>query len=157
MLLFGDQFMWGEMVHRAGVGPKPCRVTKLNKNILVEKLNELTNPVTREKAVALSIQMGEEDGVMAGLEHFWTGLPVDSMMCAVSLIKGKSRLAKYRTRSFIPLSEVVASVLTGRNVSGVNILNIEPLNRAKSAVGSMMKPVVNQAKNETVTPCECTN
>eukprot|EP00985_Skeletonema_marinoi_P012765 scaffold6250_cov170-Skeletonema_marinoi.AAC.1 len=51
---FGDQYMWGEMVHRAEVGPKPCPVTKLTKDILVEKLRELTDPKTKEAASKLS-------------------------------------------------------------------------------------------------------
>ena len=45
------------------------------------------------------------------LEHFWSALPSDNMMCCVSVIMGKSLLAKYRIRGNIPISQEVASVL----------------------------------------------
>jgi len=108
---FGDQYMWGEMVHRAGVGPKPCPVTKLTTSILVEKLHELASPSAKEAAEALADSMNKEDGVTKALEHFWSDLPRDSMMCSVGLIMGKSLLAKFRIRKYIPVSQEVASVL----------------------------------------------
>jgi len=72
---FGDQYMWGEMVHRADVGPKPCPVNELTKDVLVEKLRQLTDPKTKEAAINLSVRMNDEDGVLAGLDHFWSSLP----------------------------------------------------------------------------------
>jgi sterol 3beta-glucosyltransferase len=72
---FGDQYMWGEMVHRADVGPKPCPVNELTKDVLVEKLRQLTDPKTKEAATNLSVRMNDEDGVLAGLDHFWSSLP----------------------------------------------------------------------------------
>ena len=113
---FGDQYMWGEMVHRAEVGPKPCPVTKLTKDILVEKLMELTDPKTKEAASNLSVTMNEEDGVLTGLNHFWSSLPKDSMMCSIGLIMGKSMLAKYSMmEKKIPISHEVATVLVNSN------------------------------------------
>lgn len=136
---FGDQYMWGEMVHRADVGPKPCPVNELTKDILVEKLRLLTDPKTKEAAVNLSIRMNDEDGVLAGLDHFWSSLPEgtciiicwvmisisdtnhstsflyhpDSMMCSIGLIMGKSMLAKYSILGKkIPISLEVASVIS---------------------------------------------
>ena len=99
------------MVRRAGVGPKPCPVTELTTDKLIEKLRELTSPSTKEAAVELSYKMNAEDGVMAALEHFWYSLPTDSMVCSISLIMGKSLLAKYRTKNWIPISQEVASIL----------------------------------------------
>ncbi|KAL3802514.1 hypothetical protein HJC23_012533, partial [Cyclotella cryptica] len=123
---FGDQFMWGEMVSRAGVGPKPCPINLLTTELLVQKLRELTSPTIKEAAVNLSERMKSEDGVMTALEHFWHALPVDSMVCSIGLIMGKSLLAKYRispgknffqrSRStFITVSQEVASVLAAEN------------------------------------------
>eukprot|EP00804_Cyclotella_cryptica_P011820 CCRYP_015334-RA/>CCRYP_015334-RA protein AED:0.02 eAED:0.02 QI:107/1/1/1/1/1/3/721/703 len=123
---FGDQFMWGEMVSRAGVGPKPCPINLLTTELLVQKLRELTSPTIKEAAVNLSERMKSEDGVMTALEHFWHALPVDSMVCSIGLIMGKSLLAKYRispgknffqrSRStFITVSQEVASVLATEN------------------------------------------
>mmetsp|Transcript_15225 Transcript_15225/g.33052 ORF Transcript_15225/g.33052 Transcript_15225/m.33052 type:complete len:873 (+) Transcript_15225:27-2645(+) len=114
---FGDQFMWGEFVHRRGVGPKPCPVTQLTTEILSKKLRELTSPSTKGAAATLANEMNQEDGVVNALEHFWSALPRDSMMCAVSLIMGKALLAKYRTKEWIPVSQKVASVLASNEES----------------------------------------
>jgi len=107
---FGDQYMWGEMVNRAGVGPKPCPVSQLTTDILVEKLRELASPSTKDAAVVLAEHMNKEDGLSNALEHFWSDLPRDSMMCSVGLIMGRSLLAKYRINDSIPISEEVASL-----------------------------------------------
>ncbi len=100
-----------QMVKRAGVGPKPCPIVGLTTPILVEKLRELTSPTIKEAAVKMAAKMNAEDGVMSAMEHFWFSLPRDSMMCSISLIMGKSLLAKYRMKNSIPVSEEVASVL----------------------------------------------
>mmetsp|Transcript_12951 Transcript_12951/g.26196 ORF Transcript_12951/g.26196 Transcript_12951/m.26196 type:complete len:880 (+) Transcript_12951:165-2804(+) len=141
---FGDQYMWGEMVHRAEVGPKPCPVTKLTKDILVEKLRELTDPKTKEAASKLSVTMNEEDGVLTGLSHFWSSLPKDSMMCSIGLIMGKSMLAKYRLKSSnIPISHEVASVLVNSsNDEGSYLIpNILPSQLRKTAIPSQLRRV----------------
>eukprot|EP00536_Pseudo-nitzschia_multiseries_P018198 jgi/Psemu1/328760/estExt_fgenesh1_pg.C_22480001 len=110
---FGDQYMWGAMVFRAGVGPEPCPVDDLTSAILSEKLTQLTSKSVREKARKLSENMGLENGVLAGLEHFCASLPVDNMMCDVSLVLGESKLAKYSMcRGRIHISNEVASGLT---------------------------------------------
>lgn len=47
---FGDQYLWGEMVFRAGVGPSPCPIDDLTEDLLTEKLSELQRPEIRSKA-----------------------------------------------------------------------------------------------------------
>jgi len=120
---FGDQYMWGAMVHRAGVGPKPCPVDKLTSTILIEKLTELTSATITQKATELSQNMGKENGVVSGLEHFCDSLPVDNMMCDVSLIMGESTIAKYAlSRNRIHISHEVASGLATRKAAGDRII-----------------------------------
>lgn len=145
---FGDQYMWGEMVHRAEVGPKPCPVTQLTTDILAEKLKDLTNPKTKEAAVNLSVRMNEEDGVLTGLQHYWSALPRDSMMCSIGLILGKSLLAKYRIMGDIPISHEVASVL----VNGENTPLIPlplPQGVPRPIDNSLVGSVVQKAKETT--------
>lgn len=104
--------MWGAMVHRAGVGPEPCRVDKLTANILAQKLAELKDEGVREKAVSLSVSMKSEDGVQGGLQHFLDFLPRDNMLCDVSLLLGETNLACYRILSSdIKIGLEVASTL----------------------------------------------
>lgn len=96
---FADQFLWGEMVRRAGVGPAPCPVGDLTEEILAAKLAELQSPAIREKAVWMSEQMAREDGIKGGLDHFIYDLPRDNMICDVTLLLvGNNQKAKYRLR-----------------------------------------------------------
>jgi hypothetical protein len=95
---FADQFMWGEMVQRASVGPSPVPVSKLTEEILVGKLTELTSETTIANAKDLARKMSEENGVQGGLRHFFDDLPRDSLCCDVSLIVGETQLASYRVK-----------------------------------------------------------
>lgn len=109
---FGDQFMWGAMVHRAGVGPEPCRVDKLTVEILAKKFEELKDVKVRERAVELSTSMKHENGVLGGLQHFLDCLPRDNMLCDVSLLLGETSLARYRIlNSDVKISLEVATTL----------------------------------------------
>ena len=139
---FGDQFMWGEMCHRAGVGPSPCPVIQLSTEILVNKLRELSDPRIREAASRLAVSMEEEDGVTGALEHFWSALPRDSMMCSVGLIMGKSLLAKYRIKNCIPVSHEVASVIANCNNKSFRIPRSELEQDARKLAGSVSRQVV---------------
>jgi len=120
---FGDQYMWGAMVHRAGVGPEPCPVDKLTADVLADKLRELTSESIRTKTLELAENMGLENGVLAGLRHFCESLPVDNMVCDVSLVLGETVLARYAIRrGRIHISREVASRLSAskrESVSGV--------------------------------------
>ena len=109
---FADQYMWGAMVYRAGVGPAPCPVDKLTAEILADKLQDLTSETLKRRAIDLSVTMNAENGVRGGLEHFCEGLPADNMMCDVSLILGESVLARHSLeRGRIHISDEVASML----------------------------------------------
>ena len=104
--------MWGAMVHRAGVGPEPCRVDKLTAEILAQKLEELKDESVRGRAVSLSVSMKDENGVQGGLQHFLDCLPRDNMLCDVSLLLGETNLASYRIlRSDVKIGLEVASTL----------------------------------------------
>ena len=140
--------MWGEFVHRAGVGPKPTPVTQLTADILVDKLRELTSTTIRETAVALSGEMNAEQGVVNAMDHFWAELPRDSMMCSLGLIMGKSLLAKYRIKGHdIPISQEVASVLMGDDKDGLRIHTIPLGNNVQSLVQSMAAKVEDVDEN----------
>jgi len=97
---FGDQFLWAEMVRRAGVGPAPCSVWKLTETVLAEKFAELQKPEIQEAARKLSMKMKREDGIQGGLDHFLSDLPRDNMLCDVSLLLGETRLAKYESQKY---------------------------------------------------------
>lgn len=136
--------MWGEMCHRAGVGPSPCPIIQLSTDVLIDKLRELSDSSIREAASRLSVAMEEENGVMGALDHFWSALPRDSMMCSVGLIMGKSLLAKYRINNRIPVSHEVASVITNCNNKSSRIVRNELEDEARKLAGSVGRQVVQE-------------
>ena len=121
---FADQHMWGAMVHRAGVGPKPCPVSKLTSDLLVEKLKELRRPDIQSKAHALAKQMAAEDGIKTALQHFLTCLPRNNMLCDVGLIMGEANLARFRINSrhrrTLKVSVEVVALLEQKTARGIN-------------------------------------
>ena len=40
---FGDQFFWGEMIRKGGLGPSPCSIRLLTLHIVAESLVALTD------------------------------------------------------------------------------------------------------------------
>ena len=128
---FGDQFMWGAMIHRSGVGPEPCPVQKLTVEILSQKLAELQSKKYKDAASVLSSKMLKEDGIQGGLDHFLSDLPIDNMLCDVSLIMGETRKAKFKLgASEIKLSMEVASFIETSNLIinsfGIKRLIVKP-------------------------------
>ena len=113
---FADQFMWAEMVRRAGVGPAPCPIQELTEKILAERLVEMQSPESKSKAMWMSREMSKEDGIQGGLDHFLSSLPSDNRFCDVGLLLGETQPASFaRIRlmgSGLKVSLEVASLLT---------------------------------------------
>ena len=90
---FGDQHFWGEMVYRSGTGPPGCPIISLTTEKLVHAFNVLSSDQTRENVANLSLQMNEEKGVLKGVESFLRNLPLEDMICEVSLFSQESQIA----------------------------------------------------------------
>mmetsp|Transcript_39059 Transcript_39059/g.110624 ORF Transcript_39059/g.110624 Transcript_39059/m.110624 type:complete len:778 (-) Transcript_39059:102-2435(-) len=86
---FGDQHFWGEMVYRAGVGPRPHLIGDLlhggATKILVEALQTMRDPAVIAKAQAIAKAFEREDGVKGGADAFHRHLPVERMSCQICL------------------------------------------------------------------------
>lgn len=109
---FADQFMWAEMVSRAGVGPKPCPINKLTEDILVERLTDLQDEKIQQAAQKLAAKMATENGIQGGLKHFLEDLPRDNMLCDVSLIIGETKAARWElTSNSLKISSEMASMI----------------------------------------------
>lgn len=110
---FADQFMWGEMVRRAGVGPEPCPVRQLNEASLASRFATLTSPEVRARALEVSHLVAQEDGVAAGLKHFLCHLPRQNMCCDVSLLLNppQARVAKFQLLPTLGRLRVCADVI----------------------------------------------
>jgi sterol 3beta-glucosyltransferase len=93
---FGDQHFWGEMVHRKRVGPRPCPVGSLTVPLITEGLALLRDPKVVANAAALAEEMSHEDGVESACQAFYKHLPLENMLCDVSLFREEYRLAQVR-------------------------------------------------------------
>mmetsp|Transcript_25497 Transcript_25497/g.37624 ORF Transcript_25497/g.37624 Transcript_25497/m.37624 type:complete len:901 (+) Transcript_25497:79-2781(+) len=91
---FGDQHFWAEMVYRAGVGPRGCPIGSLTKEKLVEAFKVLESHETKKNVAVLSQKMNAENGVRIGAESFFRNLPLEDMLCEVSLFRHSSRIAR---------------------------------------------------------------
>lgn len=91
---FGDQNFWGEMVHRRGVGPKPCPVQDLTLSIMTDSMAKLLDDEMSKKAKEIAEVLNQEDGVSLAVKAFYKHLPLDCMLCDVSIFLGEARLAQ---------------------------------------------------------------
>ncbi|KAJ5395019.1 uncharacterized protein N7487_009322 [Penicillium crustosum] len=78
---FGDQPFWGNMVARAGAGPRPIPFSSLNFQNLATAIKFCLTPEATEAARMLSVKMQTESGVTAAVESFHRNLPLDKMKC----------------------------------------------------------------------------
>jgi sterol 3beta-glucosyltransferase len=90
---FGDQHFWAEMVYRAGAGPRGCPISQLTTEKLTEAFRVLKSEEIKSNVTALSEKMNQENGVKCGIESFYRNLPVEDMLCEVSLFQKKAKLA----------------------------------------------------------------
>ncbi len=90
---FGDQFLWGEMVFRANLGPRPCPINQLSLPLVVEAFETLKSDHIKQNSLKMSTQMAEEDGVEGAVAAFYRNLPLENMLCDVSLFHREHTLA----------------------------------------------------------------
>jgi hypothetical protein len=74
---------WGDMIFRAGAGPKPIPFKALTVERLVEGLRELSSESVRAKAEELSTRISGEMGVEKAVDGFHRLLPLKRMRCAL--------------------------------------------------------------------------
>eukprot|EP00604_Paraphysomonas_vestita_P000020 CAMPEP_0174825612 /NCGR_PEP_ID=MMETSP1107-20130205/42931_1 /TAXON_ID=36770 /ORGANISM="Paraphysomonas vestita, Strain GFlagA" /LENGTH=696 /DNA_ID=CAMNT_0016057393 /DNA_START=331 /DNA_END=2418 /DNA_ORIENTATION=+ len=109
---FGDQHFWAEMVYRSGAGPPGCPISTLTTEKLVSAFNVLSSEQTRNNVAVLSQQMNEEKGVIKGVESFLRNLPLEDMICEVSLFCQESRIATVYCRDCgLKMSSLVDQVV----------------------------------------------
>ncbi|KAH8743768.1 hypothetical protein F5883DRAFT_722523 [Diaporthe sp. PMI_573] len=107
---FGDQFFWGEMVARAGAGPKGIPHKDLDVQNLTEALRYCMSPEASEAAATLSEKMRSDSGVKAAVRSFHKHLPMEGMRC--QLADDKVAMWTYqRQGKQILLSEAAADTL----------------------------------------------
>lgn len=78
---FGDQAFWGNMVHRAGAGPKPIPKSDLSIKKLKDGILFALSASAKDSAKHLAERIKDDDGVQRGVESFYRHLPIQSMKC----------------------------------------------------------------------------
>ncbi|KIK62425.1 glycosyltransferase family 1 protein [Collybiopsis luxurians FD-317 M1] len=122
---FGDQAFWGEMIHKAGAGPKPIPHKKLEIDNLRDAIRVAVGPEAKEAAKELARVIQKEDGVNRGAESFYRHLPLKNMRCDLD----PSRVAIWwSTEHCLKLSAFAAQTLINARLLELNSLD---LHRAK--------------------------
>lgn len=77
---FGDQFFWGSMVYRAGVGPNPIHCEALNPSDLASAIRSAQDPAMTRRALEFSKKIRTENGVEVAINAFHTHIPRAKVM-----------------------------------------------------------------------------
>ncbi len=79
---FGDQVFWGQVVAKAGAGPEPIPIARLDSAALAEAFEMIRRPEMRDRAQALSARLRETDGAELAVQSVHRHLPSHAMRCA---------------------------------------------------------------------------
>lgn len=80
---FGDQPFWGQMIAKAGAGPKPVPFKQMTPESLAESIKFA---LTEEVGIAvkkMAAQIAEEDGAADTVQAFEKNLKIDEMRCHI--------------------------------------------------------------------------
>ncbi|KAH6614137.1 sterol glucosyltransferase [Boeremia exigua] len=110
---FGDQPFWGNMIAKAGAGPKPIPHQMLSSQNLVDAIQFLLAPETKSAAEDISSQMANEEGVKAAVQSFHANLPFEAIPCHIMHDLPAAWIYK---KVPIRLSKLVAQILIQNGV-----------------------------------------
>jgi UDP:flavonoid glycosyltransferase YjiC (YdhE family) len=79
---FGDQFFWGRIVAKAGAGPEPIPIRRLDTASLTAAFDACRRPQIRERASELGAHLRATDGVELAVQSIERHLPAPVMCCS---------------------------------------------------------------------------
>ncbi|XP_057987140.1 sterol 3-beta-glucosyltransferase UGT80B1 isoform X2 [Hevea brasiliensis] len=82
---FGDQFFWGDKVHKQGLGPAPIPIAELSVENLSNAIRFMLQPEVKSRAIELAKLIENEDGVAAAVDAFHRHLPPELPLPTVYL------------------------------------------------------------------------
>ena len=105
-----SQPFWGQMVARAGAGPKPIPYASLDARVLADAIAFCFTPAVASSARNIALKMQHESGVTAAVQSFHRHLPLNKMRC--SLIPSQPAIWSYtRSKGNINLSKTAVQIL----------------------------------------------
>jgi UDP:flavonoid glycosyltransferase YjiC (YdhE family) len=105
---FGDQPFWGDMIYRAGAGPRPIPFKMLSAAALADAITAALKLDIQRMARELGDRVRREHGSETGVRSFHDRLPIPVIDCA--LVRGRVAVWQLRKRP-IRLSAMAAVVL----------------------------------------------
>jgi UDP:flavonoid glycosyltransferase YjiC (YdhE family) len=80
---FGDQLFWGDMIAKAGAGPRPIPRKALTAENLAEAIQFCMKPDARKATRDIAARMQHEDGVQEAVASFHRHLSTDAIACDI--------------------------------------------------------------------------
>jgi UDP:flavonoid glycosyltransferase YjiC (YdhE family) len=118
---FGDQFFWGAMVQKAGVGAKPIPGKDLSAPFLAAAIIEVLQPAVLDQAEVLGKVIDSENGVDAGCVSLHRHMEAQCIKCSMA----PHRVAVWRVKKRgIYLSAFAATVLLNARLLRVQDLKL---------------------------------
>lgn len=74
---FGDQFFWGEIIHRQGLGPAPIPISELTVEALSDAIDFMLQPEVKSRAMEVAKLIEKDDGTAAAVDAFHRHLPAE--------------------------------------------------------------------------------
>lgn len=117
-----SQPFWGDMIARAGAGPRPIPHRRLNAENLAEAIRYSLSPKAVASAQDISAKMEAEQGVKAAASSWWKQLPLERMKC--DLVPTQPAVWSYKkSKKNMKLSKAAAEVLLSHDVVQVKHLS----------------------------------
>jgi Glycosyl transferases, related to UDP-glucuronosyltransferase len=107
---FHSQPFWGEMVAKAGAGPRPIPHTEMTADLLAEGIRYCLSNEAVAAAASLAANMESERGVRAAVQSFHRQLPLERIRC--DLIPEHPAVWVYsKSKPPIKLSKIAAEII----------------------------------------------
>jgi hypothetical protein len=110
---FGDQFFWGSVIEKCGVGPKPLSTKTMTIDQLVDAFHFVHKSTTRSAAEQIQHAILNDNGCITAVHTFLANLPLNRMYSDLEpTFAACFRLKKCN----LQISRPVAQVLVGAGV-----------------------------------------
>src|SRR4051812_41630527 len=76
---FGDQFFWGSMISKSGVGPAPMPGKTITAKQLADAFRFVHGPTVQSAALKISTDFQHENGCQVAVKSFHAFLPLNAM------------------------------------------------------------------------------
>nr|OQO00314.1 hypothetical protein B0A51_17764 [Rachicladosporium sp. CCFEE 5018] len=119
---FGDQYFWGDVVHKAGAGPAPIPRKDLSARNLAEAIIAALSGSCRTAAASLAAKLKTEDGAANFATAFHASLPLSAMRCSLDPSRAAVWQLSSRSKWGVRLSTFAASVLLKERCIGITKL-----------------------------------